>query len=180
MKQEKEYHEWDAFIQDGGKTIHDREKWVAHIFQMVKQCITDCNDTNLSTCSGICTTTLNNSYVRGQVFPFVNIPIRYMDKELLGVFEYFERRLPYSDAYMYCDFVVQSIYYASNKHPDLIQEMEKRARSLFAAAGYNIIQFEDGMATIQIDRKVLEDEEAFLRLLKTLLNDARSLQKEFI
>ena len=83
--------EWNPTI-----SVHQREAWVEHIFEQVKQFIASRGDKDITTCTTPCITTLKNSYVRGQIFPFVNIPIRYREKELLGLYEYFGDQLPLS------------------------------------------------------------------------------------
>jgi hypothetical protein len=166
-------------LTSGVRTIHQREAWVAGIFARVKIVIANYGNPKVSTCSSLCMTSLKNSYVRGQIFPFINIPIRYGEKELIGLYEYFGEQMHLADKHIYCDFVVHSIYYAENKEPLFIQGMEDRARQIFKDKGYEILHFEDGMATITIDRRVLEEEEEFNGLLKKLLDEAIKIQAEF-
>ncbi|MDD3363485.1 MAG: hypothetical protein PHZ03_00740 [Syntrophomonas sp.] len=165
-------------LTSGVRTIHQREAWVEGIFTRVKSVIGNYGNPQVSTCSSLCVTSLKNSYVRGQIFPFINIPIRYREKELLGLYEYFGEQMPLVDKHIYCDFVVHSIYYAENKEPASIKTMEDRARQIFKDKGYEILNFEDGMATITIDRKVVEEEEEFTNLLKSLLDGAIKMQVE--
>jgi hypothetical protein len=160
-------------------TILQREAWVERIFAEVKKFIVGYGDPNISTCGSLCITSLKNSYVRGRVFPFINIPIRFREKELLGLYEYCDQ-FPFSDQYIYCDFVVHSIYYAENKSPESIKELEDRARKIIEEKGHKIISFEDGMAAITIDRKFLEREEEFVILLKGLLDEALKVQAEIV
>ncbi len=160
------------------RTIHQREAWVSEIFTWVKRVIANYGDPKVSTCSALCVTTLKNSYVRGQVFPYINIPIRYGEKELLGLYEYFGEQMPLVDNHIYCDFVVHSIYYTENKDPAAIKAMEERARQIFKDKGYEILTFEGGMATITIDRMILEDEKKFTGLLASLLYEAIKMQAE--
>ncbi|MFX4263728.1 hypothetical protein ACOBQJ_16195 [Pelotomaculum propionicicum] len=162
----------------GGRSISQREAWVTSIFNQVKEFIGNYNNVDIKTCSSLSTTSLKNSYVRGQVFPFINIPIRCREKELLGLYEYFGEQLPLSDEYIYCDFVVHSIYYHEKKSPLDIKAVEDRTRQILSARGYEILNFEEGMATITISRKVLENEGEFLKLLKNLLDEAIKIQAE--
>jgi hypothetical protein len=76
--------------------------------------------------------------------------------------------------------VVHSIYYAENKNPESIKELEDRARKIIEEKGHKIISFEDGMAAITIDRKFLEREEEFVILLKGLLDEALKVQAEIV
>jgi hypothetical protein len=163
----------------GVMTIYEREAWVKKIFAQVQQFVAEYRDMQIATCSSLCFTSLKNSYVRGRVFPFINIPIRCRDKELLGLYEYCDQ-LPLSDQSIYCDFVVHSIYYAESKEPAAMKVLEDRACKLIEDNGYKIVSFEDGMAAITIDRKVLEYEEEFLALLKGLLDLAIRMQAETI
>jgi len=160
-------------------TILEREAWVERIFAEVKKFIDSYGDPDISTCGSLCVTSLKNSYVRGRVFPFINIPIRLRERELLGLYEYCQQ-LPLSDQHIYCDFVVHSIYYAENKDPAYISALKEHARKVMEEKGHKIINFEDGMAAITIDRKILEHEEEFLTLLKSLLDDAVTMQKETV
>lgn len=161
------------------QTIFQREAWVERIYVQVKKYIASYGDPDISTCGSLCVTSLKNSYVRGRVYPFINIPIRCREKELLGLYEYCDQ-LPLSEQYIYCDFVVHSIYYAENKEPATIKALEARARQVIEEKGYKIVSFEDGMAAITIDRKVLEKEEDFILLLKGLLDEAIKIQAEII
>jgi hypothetical protein len=160
------------------RTFHQREAWVTGIFTWVKKIIANYGDPKVSTCNSLCITSLKNSYVRGQVFPFINIPIRCGEKELLGLYEYFGEQMPLSNKNIYCDFVVHSIYYSENKDPAFIKAMEERARQIFKNKGYEILSFDDGMATITIDRAILEEEEKFTNLLHSLLDEAIKMQTE--
>jgi len=166
-------------LKSGVRTIYQQEAWVEEIFARVKGSIIRYGNVDISTCGSLCVTSLKNSYVRGRVFPFINIPIRYRDKELLGLYEYCEQ-LPPSDQYIYCDFVVHAIYYAEKKEPASIKAMEELASARFTTQDYDIIQFEDGMATITIDRQVLDHEEEFYGLLRKLLDEAIEIQAEII
>jgi len=163
----------------GGRTVHQQEAWVEKFFVLVKNSIASHCDANVSTCGSLCATTLKNSYARGRVFPFINIPIRYLEKELLGLYEYCDE-LPLSDQYIYCDFVVHSIYYADNKEPAIIKTMEEQAMRIFQTKGYDIVQFLDGMATITIERELLENEVEFIELFHTLLDDALNIQAALV
>ncbi|MDD4801547.1 MAG: hypothetical protein PHF24_01205 [Syntrophomonas sp.] len=162
----------------GVRTIYQREAWVTGIFSWVKNLVANFRSQGVSTCASLCVTSLKNSYVRGQVFPFINIPIRLKEKELLGLYEYFGEQMLLDDRYIYCDLVVHSIYYAENKDPAHIQAMEQRARQIFKDNGYEIIAFEDGMATMTIDRGVLENEAGFTVLLNRLLENAIKMQAD--
>jgi len=161
------------------QTIFQREAWVERIFAQVKNLIASYGDPDLSTCGSLCVTSLKNSYVRGRLFPFINIPIRLREKELLGLYEYCDQ-LPLSDQYIYCDFVIHSIYYAEKKDPASMRTLEGRARQVIEGKGHQIIGFEDGMAAITIDRKVLENEADFIILLKELLDEAVKIQAEIV
>ncbi len=162
----------------GGHSISRREAWVSGIFNRVKEFVRGYNNVNINTCSSLCATSLKNSYVRGQVFPFINIPIRFREKELLGLYEYFGDQQPLSDEYIYCDFVIHSIYYHEKKAPADVKSIEERTRRILAGLGYQVMHFEDGMATITISRGILEDEGEFLKLLENLLEQAIKLQTE--
>lgn len=159
----------------GGLSIYQREAWVERIFAQVKTFIDNYGNSGVSTCTSLCVTSLKNSYVRGRVFPFINIPIRYGDQEMLGLYEYCEQ-LPLSDHHIYCDFVVQAIYYAEIKEPAYLKALEERAVKLIEAGGFKVVNFEDGMAAITIDRTVLEREEEFITLLAGLMHLALQIR----
>ncbi len=162
----------------GGRSIRQREAWVTEIFNLVKSFLRSYGNADLKTCSSPPATTLMNSYVRGQIFPFINIPIRYRDKELLGLYEYYGDQLPLNAESIYCDFVVQAIYYHEQKTPESIKAMEERARQSLTAQGYQVLTFEDGMATISLDRNILNNSAEFLNRLKELLDTAIKIQTE--
>lgn len=156
---------------------YQREAWVEQIFNQVKDFINGYGDKEVSTCTAPCITTLKNSYVRGQVFPYINIPIRYGEKELLGLYEYYGDQLPLSNEYIYCDIVIHSIYYAGKE--SRLGALEEKARQIFRARNHDIIQFEQGMATLKIGRDQLNSGQ-FLTSLKNLLDDAIQMQAEII
>lgn len=160
----------------GGLNIYQQEAWVEGIFVRVKDFVENFGDAHVSTCVSPCFTSLMNSYVRGRVFPFINIPIRYQDQELLGLYEYCEQ-LPPSDQYIYCDIVVQAIYYGDNLALAAIQALEERARQLFQAKHIEVLQFEGGMATLTIERGILAGMEFFNRL-RDLITKAMEIQIE--
>jgi hypothetical protein len=161
----------------GGLDIYHRGLWVDKIFGQVKSVIATYGDTNVSTCSSLCVTTLKNSYVRGQVFPFVNIPIRYGEKELLGLYEYFGEVLPLSAENIYCDIVIHSIYYSEDQAIKDKHALEAKARQLFTDRKLEILNFEDGMATFTIPRQVL-DGEGFAAMLHDLIDVAVKMQSD--
>lgn len=161
----------------GALRIYQREAWVEKTFTRVKSFIASYGDKAVSTSTSLCVTSLKNSYVRGQIFPFINIPIRYREKELLGLYEYFGEQLPFSEQHIYCDIVIHSIYYVEKKDPALIKALEEQAQQIFRMKNYDIISFEDGMATMTIERSILDGEE-FIVLLKGLLDEAIKMQSE--
>ncbi len=167
-------------LEFGGSGIRHREAWVTGIFNLVKNFLSSYGNADLKTCNSPPATTLMNSYVRGQVFPFINIPVRYRDKELLGLYEYYGDQLPLNAESIYCDFVVQAIYYHEQKSPEFIKAMEERTRQILSAQGYQILTFEDGMATISLDRNALNNSADFLNLLKNLIDTAMKIQAERI
>ncbi len=156
-------------------SVFQREAWVEQIFNQVKGFIGKYGDKAVSTCTAPCITNLKNSYVRGQLFPYINIPIRYGEKELLGLYEYFGEQLPLSKEYIYCDIVIHSIYYAGKE--SRLAALEEKARQIFEARNYDIIQFEQGMATLKIARSQISSGQ-FLSTLKNLLDDAIEMQAE--
>jgi len=161
----------------GGLDIYQRGLWVDRIFAQVKNTISTYGDASVSTCNSLCVTTLKNSYVRGQVFPFVNIPIRYGEKELLGLYEYFGDQLPLSAENIYCDIVIHSIYYSEAQDVIAKQQLEEKARQFFAARNFRILNFEDGMATFTIPREVL-DGDNFTKVLRDLIEVAVKVQSD--
>lgn len=164
-------------LTSGERSIHQREAWVTGIFAQVKNLISSYGNAEVSTCNSLSVTSLKNSYVRGRVYPFINIPIRLREKELLGLYEYCDQ-LPFSNQYIYCDFIIHSIYYAEKKDSAFIRDLEERARQYLQTKGYEVVQFEEGMAAITIDRRILEEKEEFVKLLKSLLDIAIKMQAE--
>ncbi len=162
-------------LTSGARSILQREAWVTGLFAQVKYLIASYGNAEVSTCSSLSVTSLKNSYVRGRVYPFINIPIRLREKELLGLYEYCDQ-LPFSDQHIYCDFVIHSIYYADKKDSAFIRDLEERARQYLQTKGYEVVQFEDGMAAITIDRRIVEEEEEFGKLLNSLLDEAIKMQ----
>jgi hypothetical protein len=160
------------------RSILQREAWVEEVFKWVRNYLGSYGNSDITTCSALCTTSLVNSYVRGRVFPFINIPIRYQNKELLGLYEYCGDEWPLSGNYIYCDFIIQSIYYAENKDAGRMSLLENKTRDYFKSLGYEILQFCDGMVTITIERSILEKETEFKNLLAKLLADALAMQKD--
>ncbi|HEX3011795.1 MAG TPA: hypothetical protein VHQ70_07105 [Syntrophomonadaceae bacterium] len=169
---------WTHFINSGNRTLMDRQKWVHDIFHKIKSFIDNYEGDELTTVNSLCTTNLKNSYVRSQVFPFINIPIRYQDKELLGFYEYYSDELCFDENYIYCDFVIEHSYYIANKEEAMVNDLVVRAQQVLKEMGYDVIVFDSGMATIKIDREILEKDDEFFRLLDKLVKDALRLQKQ--
>lgn len=159
-----------------GLSIEEREIWVERIFTRVKDFVSEYADLEISTCVAPCITTLNNSYVRGRIYPFINIPIRYRNQELLGLYEFCEQ-LPLVEDYIYCDIVIQPIYYAENLAPAALQAMGEKARQLLQAKKLEVQQFEGGMAALTIERGILDGDE-FIDRLRMLLTIAIEIQME--
>jgi Ni,Fe-hydrogenase I large subunit len=172
--------QWDSFLKSGNRTIIERHRWVEEIFKKIRDFVDNYGNEDISTIGSLCKTSLKNSYVRGQAFPFVNIPIRYQEKELLGFYEYFSDELSFDESYIYCDFIIEHSYYAINKDDETLKKTVKKAKEVLRQKGYNIIAFDSGMATIKIERKILEQDEEFNKLLKRLIDDAITIQKEII
>jgi len=159
----------------GGMSIDQREAWVENIFNRVKSLIEEFADLGITTCSSLCATTLKNSYVRGQVFPFINIPVRYNEQELLGLYEYFGHQLPLDEENIYCDVVIQSIYYAEHLSEEELLNLEARAKGLFGARQWEVVQFEGGMATLTLERELLNSN-GFEEKLRDILTQAIEMQ----
>lgn len=159
----------------GGMSIDKREIWVENIFNRVKTLLEEFADLGISTCSSLCATTLKNSYVRGQVFPFINIPIRCNEQEILGLYEYFGDQLPLEEENIYCDVVIQPIYYAEHLTEEELLNLEAKAKGLFEKRQWKVVQFEGGMATLTIER-VLLDSNGFEDKLRDILTQAIEMQ----
>lgn len=173
-------NQWDNFLKSGNRTIIERHNWVEEIFGKIRDFVNRYGNEDISTINSLCKTSLKNSYVRGQAFPFINIPIRYQDKELLGFYEYCGSELPFDESFIYCDFIIEHSYYSTNKDDETMKETVRRTKEILQQKGYDIIAYESGMATIRIERKFLENNEEFNKLLKKLFDDALTIQKEII
>ncbi|MGI5921298.1 MAG: hypothetical protein ACOX6I_06135 [Syntrophomonadaceae bacterium] len=172
--------QWDKFLKSGNRTIIDRNQWVEEIYAKIRHFVDNYGNEDIATISSLCRTSLKNSYVRGQAFPFLNIPIRYQDKELLGFYEYCNSELCFDEHFIYCDFIIEPSYYSTNKDDQTSEITVSKAKAVLKQRGYEIIAYENGMATIKIDRTVLEQDEEFQKLLKKLTDDAIDIQKEVI
>jgi hypothetical protein len=172
--------QWSSFINSGNRTLRDRQYWVNDIFGKIKKFIANYGSEDLTTINSLCTTNLKNSYVRGQIFPFINIPIRFRDKELLGLFEFYNNELCFDDHYIYCDFVIEHSYYTANTDEATLGQLVTRAKQVLKDMGYDVIMFDSGMATIRISRDILEKEDELFRLLDKLVKDALHLQIQIL
>lgn len=170
--------QWDSFLKSGNRTIIERHKWVERIFEKIKSFVDNYGNDDISTIGSLCKTSLKNSYVRGQAFPFINIPIRFQDKELLGFYEYFSDELCFDDQYIYCDFIIEHSYYALNKDEETMNKIVAKAEKMLQQMGYNIVAFDSGMATVKIERRILEQDNELVALLQKLLDDAIAIQNE--
>lgn len=171
---------WNSFINSGNRTLRDRQNWVNDIFRKIKTFINNYDSDDLTTVNTLCTTNLKNSYVRGQVFPFINIPIRYQDKELLGFYEFYSDELCFDEKYIYCDFVIERSYYTADKDEAMVNQMVTRAKQVLKDMGYDVIAFDSGMATIKISREVMEKDDDFMVILDKLIKDALLIQHQIV
>lgn len=168
---------WDHFIGSGNRTILERENWVEEIFSQIKEFVEEFGDEELETCSVLSTTSLKNSYVRGRIYPFINVPVKYQGKEIIGLYEYCSD-LPFSAEHIYCDILVHAIYYSGNRESRNLDIMEKIALELLKKKGYDIVQFAGGMAAFKVPRGILESPGQFRQFLRQTIDDAISLQEE--
>jgi len=169
--------EWNKFLKSGNRTIDDRGEWVQEIGDLVKDIVDEFKDDRLHT-EKLYEVFSKGGWVEGVVFPFINIAISYEDTYLCGIYEYFDEILKFSHEYMYFDFLIKKIQDLDDTDEKLTSKLEEKIKLLLKSEGYNIIQFNEGMATIKLSRNIIEDTLKFREELTKLINTAITLNKE--
>lgn len=168
---------WNDFRKSGNRTLEDRDEWVQEIFGYVQEAVQECGNTDVTTIRKLYETSHKDSYISGLVMPFLNIKIDYNGDYLCGLYEYFGEH-PFSDSSIYYDFLIQDIYNYAGDDEEFLAQVEKRAKEILKSKDYNLIGFNEGMATIEISRKLLNNGNAIKEKLITLINDAVLLNDE--
>ena len=173
----KRLNEWNKFLKSGNRTIDDRAEWVREIGDLIKEIADDFNDDKVSI-KKLYEVSSKNGWVESVVFPFVNISIYYEDRPLCGLYEYFDESLVFSSEHIYFDFLVEKIRDLGDVDEELMIQLEEKAKIFLKAKGYDVIVINEGMATIKISRRILEDIVGFKKSLNKLINIAILLNNE--
>ncbi len=170
-KIDRKLNEWNNFRKSGNRTLEDREDWVREIFEYVQEAVEECGINSVTTAKKLYETTKRDSYIIGTVHPFLNFKIDYNGDFIAGIYEYYNE-YTYSEEYVYFDFLIQEIYNYENRDAEILHKLEDKAREILDSKGYNINGFSDGMATITIPRKMLNNAAEFKTKLIYLIKDA--------
>lgn len=165
----KKINQWNAFIKSGNRTLEDRDEWISEIFNLLKEVVEEDNR-NICTAKKMYRTSKQDSWITDLAFPFINFYIDYKDKSLCGIFEYFNEEFRFSDKYIYVDFLIQKIYYSDEC--TILDQIKNQVIEIFEEKRYEIIAFESGIATIKLERAMLENSNKFKREIIKIINDA--------
>ncbi|QEK13137.1 hypothetical protein FQB35_12865 [Crassaminicella thermophila] len=171
---------WNRFLNTGNRTLEDRDEWIEEIYDWIKDIVDEYGNEEVTTINKLCTTSSRNAWITDIVFPFINIPLYYKDRCLCGLYEYYDEEISFSDEYIYFDFAVQSIRYNEYENDEVLEEMENKVNELLINKEYNILNFEDGIATVKISRSILNDYNEFKDVLIPLIDDAVYINDEII
>lgn len=169
---------WNMFLNTGNRTLEERDEWVEEIYDWIKDIVDEVEE--VTTIKKICTTVSKNSWITDCVFPFINLPIYYKEENLCGLYEYYDKHLSFSDEHIYFDFIVQSILYNNFENDDILEKMKNRVNELLISKEYEILHFENGIATIKIKRSVLNDYDKFKNHLIILIKDAIYINEQIV
>lgn len=169
--------EWNKFLKSGNRTIDDRGEWIKEIADLVKEIVDDYDDDK------VCTKKLyeelsKSGWVEEVVFPFINITIYYEDRPFCGLYEYFDENLSFSNEYIYFDFLIQKIRDLGDTDEKLTNKLEQKVKTILKSEGYDIIVFDEGMATVKVLRNIIEDTDKFREELTKLINTSITIKKE--
>jgi hypothetical protein len=173
----KRLNEWNKFLKSGNRTIDDRAEWVKEIGDLIKEIVDDFDDDKVST-KKLYEVSSKNGWVESVVFPFVNISIYYEDRPLCGLYEYFDESLVFSSEHIYFDFLVEKIRDLGDGNEELTNQLEEKATKMLKSKGYDVIVINEGMATIKISRRILEDIVKFKETLSKLIRSAIALNND--
>lgn len=169
--------EWNKFLKSGNRTIDDRGEWIKEIADLVKEIVDDYDDDK------VCTKKLyeelsKSAWVEEVVFPFINITIYYEDRPFCGLYEYFDENLSFSNEYIYFDFLIQKIRDLGDTDEKLTNILEQKVKTILKSKGYDIIVFDEGMATVKVLRNIIEGTDKFREELTKLINTSITIKKE--
>ncbi len=171
---------WNRFLSTGNRTLEDRNEWIEEIYEWIKKIVDEYENKEVNTIKKLCTTSLKNAWITDSVFPFINIPLYYKDRCLCGLYEYYNEETNFSDEHLYFDFVIQSIFYKEYENDEVREEIETRINKILVSKGYNILSFDDGMATVKIPRRNLNDYNEFKAFLIPFIDDAVYINDEIV
>ncbi|MCE5287399.1 MAG: hypothetical protein LLG02_16355 [Pelosinus sp.] len=174
----KRLNEWNCFLKSGNRSLSERSEYVRKIFQWIKDAVRDCGIEEITTIKKLYVTSSSDSWIEEEVYPFLNFPIYYKKEYLCGIYEYFNEELSLSETHVYFDFLIQVIFQEDEKYQALMPQIEDKVQSLLAEKKYNVIRFENGMATIQLERTLLENNNQFKHELIKLISDAIYFNEE--
>lgn len=165
---------WNKFLNTGNRTLEDRDEWIEEIYRWTKEIIYEYEYENkeVTTIKKLYKTSTKDAWITEMVNPFINIPFYYKDRYLCGLYEYYDEKLSFSQEHVYFDFLIQSIYYKEYTNHEQLEEMNKKANELLIIKGYELLNFEEGIASIKISRSILNDYNKFKDKLISLINDA--------
>lgn len=171
---------WNKFLNTGNRTLEDRDNWIVEIYEWIKTILSDYKSGEITTIKDIYRTKKSHGWITETVYPFINIPIYYkQDKiELGGIYEYFDENMPFSDEHIYFDFVIRSIFYEDCDDENKLEKLENETRKLFLGFEYELLDFEDGIAVVKIQRNLLNNYDALRKSLTKLIDDAIYINNE--
>jgi hypothetical protein len=161
--------EWDSFRKSGNRTLIEREEWIEGIISQINNVI-EKNFKDLTTINK--PSSIRNSYTGG-VYPFIDIPVSYLENLIIGFYEYADEDLPFDDKFIYCDF---SYLYELEENDKLKNhdyiEINKEIKGL----GLKTMKYPDyEIHVLKIPRTYIEKDVKFEKLLKDIFSKAIEL-----
>lgn len=160
--------EWSEFIDSGNRTLIERSEWLETIIEKVNNIIESIDSYDLESIKEVPSISSKRAYF-GQEFPFLNLPIYYKDKGLIGFYEYFGEGTPYSDKYFYCDLAFLD---EMEFHDDTDEKVEKILLKILKSKKYNFNEIDEDWPVIKLNRNLLDDAAGLKKTLIKLIKDS--------
>nr|WP_319401669.1 hypothetical protein [uncultured Carboxylicivirga sp.] len=155
--------EWNSFRKSGNRTLVERDDWVSDIVDRTNEVLNE-NFEFLSTIKSPAKVTNRTGFFERN-FPFLNIPIRKNDENIIGIYEYYDDNLPFDEYFIYCDLERD------------IEEFDIEKFNFFTENGFEIIS-PYGQLILKVPRKILDDENEYESFLSHIIDIYNEIEEE--
>ena len=172
--------EWESFRKSGNRTLLERAEWVEIILERIISVVENYEE-EVTTIHKVPQLSGSKYYIK-YTFPFITIPIFYLEENIISFYEYHDEFTPFNENHIYVEFPYLFNYEEFNfEYDDLTLQKAFESTKSIKINGIEYLEnmvTGDSIPTFKLRRSTLEDAEEFSSVLKMLIGKSIQIYKQ--